>query len=90
MSVRRLCEARRLDAGRWGVTALPPLDNVLLWEAGTKATGANIHQVNTAIAKYKLAHTIAKRRHAKGTLDSDYLAKVEDARRNLRKTLRIK
>ena len=70
------------------MTAIPPLDNVLLWEAGLKATGANIHQVNTAIAKYKNAHRIAERRQAKGTLDAQCVAKVEDARRNLRKTLR--
>ena len=70
------------------MTALPPLDNVLLWEAEIKATGANIHQVNTAIAKYKNAHRIAKRRQVKGTLDEQYAAKVEEARRNLRKTLR--
>ena len=69
------------------MTALPPLDNVLLWEAEIKATGANIHQVNSAIAKYKNAHIIAKRREAKGTLDAQYVAKVEDVRRNLRKTL---
>jgi|AACY02.17.fsa_nt_gi hypothetical protein len=70
------------------MTVLPPLDNMLLWEAETKATGGNIHLVNTAIAKYKNAHVIAKRRQAKGTLDAQYVAKVEDARRNLRKTLR--
>jgi len=69
-------------------TTLPPLDHTLIWQAETKATGANIHRVTQALAKYKNQHHLTGRALQRGDDISERLEKLEDFERRLRLVLR--
>jgi|SaaInlStandDraft_2_1057019.scaffolds.fasta_scaffold227063_1 hypothetical protein len=67
---------------------VPPLDHMLIWQAETKATGANIHRVVSALGKYKNQHHLCERALERGDDITERVEKLADFERRLRLTLR--